>query len=129
MFSLEIIEEDKKFHNFGKRNKIIKGRKLVFLRNGKVINLAGVMGGKNTSCSINTKSVIIECAHFNPEEIIGKSIKYDIKSDAAHKFERGVDPFVMKKVLRRFIKIVSDHANIKNIEIYKETFVELYQIK
>ena len=45
-----------------------------------------------TACSKDTKSVIVECAYFNPENVIGQSIKYDIKSDAAHKFERGVDP-------------------------------------
>ena len=39
----------------------------------------------------------------------------DVKSDAAYKFERGVDPLCHEEVLRRFIKIVSDHANIKNI--------------
>ena len=129
LFSLEIIEEDKKFHTLLDEEIVIKGRNLVFLEDGKVINLAGVMGGKNTSCSTNTKSVIIECAHFNPEEIIGKSVKYDIKSDAAHKFERGVDPLCHEGVLRRFIKIVSDHANIKNIEIYKDTFVDYTPIK
>ena len=62
------------------------------------------MGGINTSCSSNTKSVIIECAYFNHEEILGKSVKYDINSDAAYKFERGVDPLCHEKVLRRFIK-------------------------
>ena len=129
LFSLEIIEEDKKFHTLLEKEIVIKGRNLVFLQDGKVINLAGVMGGKNTSCSTNTKSVIIECAHFNPEEIIGKSVKYDIKSDAAHKFERGVDPLCHEEVLRRFIKIVSDHANIKNIEIYKDTFVDYTPFK
>ena len=101
----------------------------MFLQGEKVINLAGVMGDKDTSCSTNTRSVIIECAHFNPEEIIGKSVKYDIKSDAAHKFERGVDPLCHEKVLRRFIKIVSEHANIKNIEIYNDTFLEYTSIK
>jgi len=129
LFSLELTEEDKKFHTLLEEEIVIKGRNLVFLQDGKVINLAGVMGGKNTSCSTNTKSVIIECAHFNPEEIIGKSVKYDIKSDAAHKFERGVDPLCHERVLRRFIKIVSDHANIKNIEIYKETYVDYTPIK
>jgi phenylalanyl-tRNA synthetase beta chain len=124
LFSLEIIKEDKKFHTLVEKEILIKGRNLVFLQDGKVINLAGIMGGKNTSCSTNTKLVIIECAHFNPEEIIGKSVKYDIKSDAAHKFERGVDPLCHEKVLRRFIQIVSDHANIKNVEIYKDTFVD-----
>jgi phenylalanyl-tRNA synthetase beta chain len=129
LFSLEIIEENKKFNTLLEKEIVLKGRNLVFLQDKNVINLAGVMGGKNTSCSTNTKSVIIECAHFNPEEITGKSVKYDIKSDAAHKFERGVDPLCHEEVLRRFIKIVSDHANIKNIEIYKDTFVDYSPIK
>jgi phenylalanyl-tRNA synthetase beta chain len=129
LFSLEIIEEDKKFHTLLEEEVVIKGRNLVFLEDGKVINLAGVMGGKNTSCSTNTKSVIVECAHFNPEEIIGKSVKYNIKSDAAYKFERGVDPLCHEEVLRRFIKIVSDHVNIKNVEIYKDTFVDFSPTK
>lgn len=129
LFSLEIIEEDKKFHTLLEEEVVIKGRNLVFLQDGKIINLAGVMGGKNTSCSSNTKSVIVECAHFNPEEIIGKSVKYDINSDAAHKFERGVDPLCHEEVLRRFIQIVSDHVNIKNVEIYKDTFVDYSPIK
>ena len=78
------------------------------------------MGGINTSCSENTTSSIIECAYFNPESIIGKTVKYDIKSDAAYKFERGVDPACREKVLRRFIKIVEDHATIKNVAIFKD---------
>ena len=57
-----------------------------------IINFAGVVGSKDSACSDTTKHVLIECAYFNPEAIIGKSLKYDIKSDAAHKFERGVDP-------------------------------------
>ena len=129
LFSLEIIEEDKKFHTLVEKEIVIKGKNLVFLQDGEVINLAGIMGGKNTSCSTNTKSVIIECAHFNSEEIIGKSVKYDIKSDAAHKFERGVDPICHERVLRRFIQIVSNHANIKNVEIYKDTFIDYTPIK
>ena len=37
------------------------------------------------------RTVLVECAYFKPEAIIGKSVKYDIKSEASHKFERGVD--------------------------------------
>lgn len=92
----------------------------VFIQNDKVINLAGVIGGKKTSCSSATKTVLIECAYFKPEAIIGKSVKYDIQSEASHKFERGVDPECHEAVLRRFIKIVSDHSSIKNIAIFTE---------
>ena len=49
--------------------------------------------------------------------IIGKSIKYDIASDAAYKFERGTDINIHDFALRRFISIVNDHVNIKSLAI------------
>ena len=51
---------------------------------------------------------------------MGKSVKYDINSDAAHKFERGVDPLSHDKVIRRFIQIVQDHAEIKSMMLFQD---------
>ncbi len=98
----------------------LSGNNVVFKMGDKVINLAGIMGGIETSCDLSTSSVIIECAFFDPEKIIGKSNKFGIKSDAAHKFERRVDPNCHDYVLRRFINIVETNTNIKNIEIFTE---------
>jgi len=95
----------------------LESKNCIFSVNNKIISLAGVMGGMSTSCSSETKKVLVECAFFTPEAIIGKSVKYNLTSDAAHKFERGVDIQAQEKVLRRFIEIVSDHAVIKNIKI------------
>jgi phenylalanyl-tRNA synthetase beta chain len=94
---------------------LLKDKNCVFSLNGEIISLAGVMGGASTACSFNTKKVLVECAYFNPESIIGKSIKYNLVSDAAHKFERGVDIASQEMVLRRFTKVVQDHAKIKSI--------------
>jgi phenylalanyl-tRNA synthetase beta chain len=94
----------------------LAGKNCVFSMNEEVISLAGIMGGASTACNPNTKSALIECAYFNPELIIGKSTKYNLTSDAAHKFERGVDIAAQDKVLRRFVKIVQDHAVIKSIK-------------
>ena len=91
---------------------------LVFMNNGEVINLAGVMGGLSTSCDHETSNILLECAYFLPESIIGKSVKYNLHSDASHKFERGVDPLCHNLVLRRFIQIVKDHTDIINIGIH-----------
>jgi len=96
---------------------ILKNRNCVFTLDGEVISLAGVMGGESTACSSETKKVLVECAYFNPESIIGKSIKYNLVSDAAHKFERGVDIAAHDMVLRRFIKVTQDHAKIKSIKL------------
>ncbi len=104
-------------------NKIILDKsELVFKVDKKIINLAGVMGSSNSGCVNGTKSVIVECAYFNPEAILGKALKYNFASDAAHKFERGVDPDSHERVLRRFLKIVSDHTNIKNLGIFSKSY-------
>jgi phenylalanyl-tRNA synthetase beta chain len=125
VITLEMRNSDYEFKPLTGKNIKLTDENLVFLQgDNKIINLAGVMGGFDTSCSEYTQSVIVECAYFNPETIIGKSLKYDINSDAAYKFERGTDPLCHEKVLRRFIKIVEDHALIKNIEIFREDFTK-----
>ena len=95
----------------------LKDSNCVFSIDGEIISLAGVMGGASTACSTKTKKVLVECAYFNPESIIGKSVQYNLISDAAHKFERGVDIASQEMVLRRFIKVTQDHAKIKSIKI------------
>ncbi len=94
----------------------LKENNCVFSTDGEIISLAGVMGGASTACSLKTKKVLVECAYFNPESIISKSIKYNLVSEAAHKFERGVDIESQEIALRRFAKIVQEHAKIKSIK-------------
>ena len=112
---LDINEE---FHTLLDKRIDLVNKNAVFLLDDKVINLAGVVGGKKTSCSSDTKEVLIECAFFKPESIMGKSLKYDIQSDASHKFERFVDPECHEMVLRRFIQIVSEHTEIKKLSLF-----------
>jgi phenylalanyl-tRNA synthetase beta chain len=114
---LHEIDKNEEFETLLDKKITLSGKNLVFSLNDNIINLAGIVGGKSTSCSTNTKTVIVECAFFHPEAIIGKSVKYDIQSEASHKFERGVDPDCHDRVLRRFIKLVSEHANIKDMSI------------
>lgn len=114
---LDFFNKKQEFMTLIEKKIEIDSGDLVFLNhNEELVNLAGVIGGANSSCNKNTKSVIVECAYFNPEVIIGKSTKYSINSDAAHKFERNVDPNCHEYVIRRFIKIVEDHTNISNIQ-------------
>ena len=110
----------------------LEGKNCVFSSGDKIISLAGIMGGESTACSKKTQKVLVECAYFNPEEIIGKTIKYNLKSDAAHKFERGVDIESQEKVLRRFISIVKDHTSIKSLrmktfigEVHKDKYLSI----
>tara|TARA_Y100000768_G_scaffold374886_1_gene345102 strand:+ start:25090 stop:26997 length:1908 start_codon:yes stop_codon:yes gene_type:complete len=116
--TLKVLDKDKSFQTLTDKIINLNSGDLVFEVDSKVINLAGVMGGKTSACDDLTRAVIIECAYFKPEFIIGKSLKYDIQSDAAYKFERGVDPIAHEKTLLRFLHLIQDHASIKSAEIY-----------
>ncbi len=116
--TLHEIEEETNFLPLLGKELKLKHSDLAFSNNNKVINLAGIMGGIETSCDQGTKNALVECAYFKPESVIGRAIKYDLHSDASHKFERGVDPLCHEKILRRFIEIVRDHAQIIKLEIF-----------
>ena len=112
-------EEDLEFDSLlDKKIKIQEGDLVFKDKSNNIINIAGVIGDKSTSCKNDTKSVIVECAHFNPETIIGKSIKYDINSEAAYKFERDTDPDSHEFVLRRFLGIVAEHCTIIDAKLF-----------
>ena len=120
---LDFLNSEYEFMTLLDKKILLEGENLVFFgKDNKVINLAGVIGGKSTSCTNETKSVLIECAYFNPEIIMGKSIKYALTSDAAHKFERNTDPNCHNYVLRRFLKIVEEHTNITNVELFSGNY-------
>lgn len=53
--------------------------------------IAGVMGGKRTAVSLDTTDLFIEMAFWYPEKIQGRCRRLNFSSDAAHRFERGVD--------------------------------------
>lgn len=53
--------------------------------------LAGVMGGEATAVSLATRAIYIEAAFWWPEAIQGRARRYNFSTDAAHRFERGVD--------------------------------------
>ncbi len=53
--------------------------------------LAGIMGGEATAVSDETRNIYIEAAFWWPQAVAGRARRYNFSTDAAHRFERGVD--------------------------------------
>lgn len=53
--------------------------------------LAGIIGGLNSGCSLDTESIILESAVFDPICVAKMGRRHNINSDARHRFERNVD--------------------------------------
>src|SRR5450830_930521 len=54
-------------------------------------SLAGVMGGDATAVSLDTQNIYLEAAFWWPNAIQGRARRFNFSTDAAHRFERGVD--------------------------------------
>ena len=70
------------------------------------VALGGVMGGKATMVGTGTTDVFLESAFFHPEAIQGKTRSLSLASDAAHRFERGVDFAASRDALERATALV-----------------------
>lgn len=53
--------------------------------------MAGIMGGNATAVSLDTRNIYVEAAFWWPDSIRGRARRYGFSTDAAHRFERGVD--------------------------------------
>ena len=55
------------------------------------VAIAGVMGGERSGVQSDTRDVFLECAFFQPLAVAGTARRYGLQTDAAHRYERGVD--------------------------------------
>ena len=56
------------------------------------VALAGIMGGNHCAVSDDTQNIYVEAAYWLPSAIQGRARRFNFSTDAAHRFERGVDP-------------------------------------
>ena len=56
------------------------------------VALAGIMGGNHCAVTDDTKNIYVESAYWQPSAIQGRARRFNFSTDAAHRFERGVDP-------------------------------------
>jgi phenylalanyl-tRNA synthetase beta chain len=73
-----------------------------------VIGLAGIMGGDSTRAETTTRNVFLESAFFYPAAIAGRARRYNMTSDASHRFERGVDYESCAPGIERATRLILD---------------------
>ncbi len=83
---------------------------LVIADDSGPIGLAGIMGGRDTAISAATTDVLLEAAHFVPQAIAGRARRLGLFTDAAQRFERGVDPTLPALALERATALLLELA-------------------
>ena len=65
---------------------------LVIVDDNGIIGLAGVMGGASTELDDSSRNVVVEAAFWDPATIFRGERRHKLPSEAAKRYERGVDP-------------------------------------
>ncbi|HET7921986.1 MAG TPA: phenylalanine--tRNA ligase subunit beta [Gammaproteobacteria bacterium] len=70
--------------------------------------LGGIMGGSESNVRDSTADVFLEAAFFAPAAISGRPRRLDLNTDAAYRFERGVDPAGQVRAVERATALILD---------------------
>ena len=80
------------------------------------IALAGVMGGASTEIDESTTDIVLEAAHWTPVAISRAVRRHKLPSEAAKRFERGVDPQIAAVALQRCVDLLVEHGGATAVD-------------
>jgi phenylalanyl-tRNA synthetase beta chain len=77
------------------------------------IGLAAVMGGASTEIGDGTTAVLLEAAHWEPTGVARTARRHRLPSEAAKRFERGVDPEMTVVALARAAELLAQYGGAR----------------
>lgn len=72
--------------------------------------IGGVYGGLNSGVSNTTTRIFLEAAHFNTGWVRRTSMRHNLRTEAARRFEKGSDPNLTVKALARAANLISTYG-------------------
>ncbi|MEC5163897.1 MULTISPECIES: phenylalanine--tRNA ligase subunit beta [unclassified Janthinobacterium] len=80
-------------------------------------SLAGIMGGDATAVSDDTDSIYLEAAFWWPNAIQGRARRFNFSTDAAHRFERGVDFATTVEHIERITSLIVEICGTQHTQV------------
>lgn len=87
-----------------------------------ILAVGGVMGAQDSGVAQSTEELLLEVAYFDPMRIRRTCRALNIKSDASHRFERGVDPndadYVMNLLIHTIQRVAGGLSAKGLVDVY-----------
>ncbi|WP_194723514.1 phenylalanine--tRNA ligase subunit beta [Noviherbaspirillum malthae] len=83
----------------------------------EIESLAGIMGGDSTAVTLDTTDIYLEAAFWWPNAIQGRARRYNFSTDAAHRFERGVDYATTVEHIERITALLVEICGNKDTKV------------
>ena len=91
-------------------NRVLTSDNLVIADAQRAVALAGVMGGEDSQIFSTTRSVLLECAWFDPLSIRRTAKAHGMHTEASHRFERGADIDMAPLAIGRAAELIAEVA-------------------
>ena len=83
---------------------------LVIADEARALAVAGIVGGADSAVGAGTTAALLEAALFAPAAVAGRARRLKLHTEAAHRFERGVEPGLALRALRRASALILQYA-------------------
>lgn len=118
-------KENEEFISLDGKSRILLADTLLICDGVKPVAIGGIMGGMNSEVKEDTQVIFLESAYFDPTSIRRSARKLAMPTDAAFRFERGIDPEGVVKALNRAAQLIAD---LSGGSIYKN-YIDEYPEK
>ena len=99
-------EDGEKLVTLDEKERVLSSSNLLICDKVKAVGLAGVMGGLNSEITENTKEVLFESAKFLKDSVRKTARGLGLRSDAAARFEKGIDEYTVECGMARALNLV-----------------------
>jgi phenylalanyl-tRNA synthetase beta chain len=100
--------ENEEFISLDEKKRTLPADTVLICDGVKPVAIGGIMGGLNSEVKEDTQVVLLESAYFNPSAIRRSSRRLGMSTDAAFRFERGIDPEGVVIALNRAAQLIAD---------------------
>ena len=104
------LSEGTKFITLDEKERKLSSEDLMICNAKEGMCIAGVFGGLKSGVTANTRNIFLESAWFHPVSIRKTSVRHDLRTDAATRFEKGVDISNTVNVLKRAALMIKEIA-------------------
>lgn len=124
---VQTLKEGTNFTTLDDTQRKLHGNDLMICNENEPMCIAGVFGGKNSGVTLQTKSVFLEAAYFNPVFVRKTAKRHKLNTDASFRFERGIDPNITMLALKRAAVLIKELGNGKISSDPTDTHPEVFE--
>ena len=124
---VKTLKEDSEFTTLDSQlRKLDKGTLMIY-NDKEPVGVAGVMGGLASEIVDDTTTLFLESANFNAVTIRKTASKLDLRTDAAARYEKTLDPELTELAIARFIKLLKEEdKDIKITSAFSDVYIQKY---